>query len=357
MKLGIYSDAHFSKSSSIWNQSIGSKYTDRLDTLIRSFKFMYDIFSKNQVDLIINLGDTVSSEILDSETQSALSEALSYSEGIEEYWLIGNHERKTETSVSNSLSLLSHHPHIHLVSDCDLYHNSELNIIFQSYRSDEDISKIIEYLKAIPSFQDVVICTHQIYEGMVPQIAGGVSLSSYNISEAKILKIFNGHIHNVDYTGNYYQIGSLVSNNFGDNYDKGCPGFIIYDTIANFLSRYDNIESPLFITLDDREVDIYRELDKLIIKSFVRLKVGLSHKEWMIEYLKTFNNPLLLGYRLQFYNDTQEYIDQRRKVISNANQDDIYDLLSRYIEMDKDNLPVPLAKIQEFINQLRSESK
>ena len=76
MKIGIYSDAHFSKYSSNLISSAG-KYSKRLSSLLDSFKWMYEEFNKLGVEVVINCGDLTSSDSLSSDVSSALAEALS----------------------------------------------------------------------------------------------------------------------------------------------------------------------------------------------------------------------------------------------------------------------------------------
>ena len=99
MKIGVYTDAHFSISSSILSRTNGYNYSARLDSLVDSFKWMYSQFKKSNVDLIVNCGDLTNSDILHAEENSALYEALSYNPGIRELYILGNHEIKNKNST------------------------------------------------------------------------------------------------------------------------------------------------------------------------------------------------------------------------------------------------------------------
>ena len=104
MKIGIYSDLHISRNSSIMPlHKEDSKYSTRLQMILDTGKWMYEEFEKQGVELIVNCGDTVDSSVLKADEISALQEFYSYSKGVEEYHIVGNHELSDKNFYSTSI--------------------------------------------------------------------------------------------------------------------------------------------------------------------------------------------------------------------------------------------------------------
>lgn len=309
MKIGIYSDCHFCKSSSILVGSSSNKYSMRLDFLIKSFKWMYDLFEKNEVYNIFNLGDLISSDVLDAETNSALSEALRYSKGTQEYWLIGNHEKKSRDSKFHSLSLIKQYPNIKIIDDFEIIDLGSLKVLMKSFTSSEH--SLEEFQNECKLVQDSsIVMTHQVYKDMVPGMVG-YDLDYKEITKNKnILNIFNGHIHSARNEDRYCQVGSISGMSFGDDYSQFLPGVVIYDCDTNTYERYINPYATLFYTLDNidsidkfiKELTALPELHKLL-----RIRIPISFRESFSNYLnensKILDNCKVLSYRLKLIND------------------------------------------------------
>ena len=74
----------------------------------------YANLSEKGVDLIINGGDLMDSNLIKADEGSAVAKALSYSTGIKEYYLLGNHEKLDDAGKFHSLALLDR-DHIEVV--------------------------------------------------------------------------------------------------------------------------------------------------------------------------------------------------------------------------------------------------
>ena len=309
MKIGIYTDCHFSKSSSILVGSSSNKYSMRLDYLIKSFKWMYDLFEKNEVYNIFNLGDLISSDILDSETNSALSEALSYSKGTQEYWLIGNHEKKSRDSKFHSLSLIKRYPNIKIIDDFETIDLGSLKVLMKSFTSSEH--SLEEFQNECKSVKDrSIVMTHQVYKDMIPGMIGYDLDYKEIIKNKNILNIFNGHIHSARDEDCYCQVGSMSGMSFGDDYSRFFPSVVIYDCETNIYERYVNPHATLFYTLDnvdsiDKFTNKLGELPKL--HKLLRIRIPISFKEEFMNYLnensKILDNNKIISYRLKLINN------------------------------------------------------
>lgn len=365
MLLGIYSDAHFSRASSIMTNQSNYRYSERLDMLIESFKWMYEVFQDNNVDMILNLGDLVSSDSLDAETSSALSEALSYSDNsIEEIHLIGNHERKSNDSSYNSISLLKNYPNIKLIDSSEIYtltdSGKKLALGFISYTNDE--SSIDEFLESLSKkrVSKRLLFTHQMYNGCLPtSLVGGLD-AEYIFNAYNISKIFNGHIHIGKQVGNYVQPGALVGMSFGDNYSEHKPGIILYDTVSDEINWIENPYAKLYYSIEGSSlVEIKSELDKLgESEKLVRLKVPLHLKESVSEYIKDNESKFKLsGYRVSVDPKSRPIIkdDEDSKSLA-VSHESLIESLKSFI-VGQDNLPYPAPDMLDYINSyLREDS-
>lgn len=309
MKIGIYTDCHFSKSSSILVGSSFNKYSMRLDFLVKSFKWMYDLFEEHEVCNIFNLGDLISSDVLDAETNSALSEALSYSRGIQEYWLIGNHEKKSRDSKFHSLSLIKQYPNIKIIDDFETIDFGSLKILMKSFTSSENSLELFQ--NECKSVKDKsIVMTHQVYKGMIPGMVGYDLDYEEIIKNKNILNIFNGHIHSARDEGKYCQVGSISGMSFGDDYSRFLPSIIIYDCETNTYKRYVNPYATLFYTIDNvSSIENFNEQLTLLPDGFklLRIKVPISFREEFSDYLN--RNPEILdknniiSYRIKLINE------------------------------------------------------
>lgn len=295
MKIGIYTDAHFCKSSSILVGASGSRYPLRLDCLVKSFKWMYDLFNSNQVTTIFNLGDLLSSHNLDVETNTALEEALSQSYGVHEYWLIGNHEMKSDDSTFNSLAVLKQSSNVTIIQEPQIFEitdgDSTVNIFASPFVND---NSIIEN-NCLKLESQTIVLTHQVYTKIVPQLSSGVDLDLM-LGIPAIKQIFNGHIHSALDRSHYCQVGSLMGGSFGDSYMQALPGVIIYDTESGEISRYANPFATLYFTIEISDSNqILTELSKLpeANSKFIRFRIPLSAIEVFNEKLSEISDELL----------------------------------------------------------------
>ena len=113
--LGIYSDVHtVNKSSIMPYHSTDSKYSVRLQMIIDTFKWMYNVFENEHVDVICNCGDLFDSHIVRAEELNAISDCYRYSKGTREIHIIGNHEIFDNNRNFYSTAMLKNFPFIEI---------------------------------------------------------------------------------------------------------------------------------------------------------------------------------------------------------------------------------------------------
>lgn len=352
MKIGIYTDCHFSKSSSILTGSSSNKYSMRLDFLVKSFSWMYDLFEKNEVYSVFNLGDLISSDVLDAETNSALSEALSYSKGTQEYWLIGNHEKKSRDSKFHSLSLIKQYPNIKIIDDFEEIDFGSLKILMKSFTSSE--YSLEEFQNKCKSIKDKsLVMTHQVYKDMIPGMVGYDLDYKEIIKNKNILNIFNGHIHSARDEEKYCQVGSISGMSFGDDYSRFLPSVIIYDCDTNTYKRYVNPYATLFYTLDDiNSIDEFNKKLKFLPEGYklLRIKVPISFREEFIDYLnknpEILDQNNILSYRIKLINENNIQDNEIQSIIQNRS---VIDSLKDFT--NKSDTPYSKEDMIGFINE------
>lgn len=357
MKIGIYSDAHFSISSSILSRVNGYKYSARLDSLIDSFKWMYDTFKKNNVELIVNGGDLTDSDLLHAEENSALYEALSCNPGIPELYILGNHEIKDKNSTISSVSILKGYSNIEIYNDITEWISiaNEVSLILVPFLVDKERYNEV-YDKILKSeSKNVYLFSHMSYIGEnYNNYIETEGLDKIHLTTAfpNLKGIYNGHIHNSKDDGLYHQIGSLTGQSFGDNYDGGLPGIIILDTDTGEFTRIPNPYAVLFYKLNASSVNkLGSSIKKLGNDNYkcLRIEVPASIKDEVGEYLEqNIDKFKIKEYRLKAKYELNK-IKNTELVESFRTYNSPYDALRKFTET-LDETPYPQEDMMKFLN-------
>lgn len=239
MKILLYADTHFSLNSSILLGSTTS-FQGRLEHLINSFKWMYELAREQKVDLIVDLGDLVDSSKLSATEITAVSEALSYNKSVPEIHILGNHERQSEDGRINSINFINLIENHRLIVEPEQIDNRYSFIPYQNY-SDGDLDELPNTEYAF---------THIDIKGFL--LGGTWSLKTGLTPDYLMNKfdyIVNGHLHTGGYVvNNLYKtilnLGSISGQNFSS---KGTPRIGILDTESKDM-RF--IENPYGIKFD-----------------------------------------------------------------------------------------------------------
>ncbi len=240
MRIGIYTDMHCSFTSSILPLTCkNSNYTYRLQMIIDTFKWMYDVFDKANVDFIVNCGDLFDSYRLRAEEVSAMAEALSYSKGLKEFHIIGNHELLDSQRHFYATALLSNYPNIEVI---DQPTKLSGGISLLPYMASDDAAEILPYIT-----NDILFSHLDIYGSRVTAnhiLENGVSVSQL---QNLFSVVINGHIHAYQkLADNVYNIGASSSLSFSDD-NNYTPSICVFDTESHRITRFDNLNVPRFI--------------------------------------------------------------------------------------------------------------
>lgn len=256
MRIGIYTDVHCCYTSSIMPlHNSESKYTTRLQMIVDTFSWMYDVFDNNSVDLIINCGDLFDSHNIRAEEICAMSDALSFGGQIPEFHILGNHEIVDNNRTFYANGLLSRCDHIQLVDQPLKLSNGISLLPYMPWQQATEVLPLLSN-KYLFSHIDIkgsnVTPTHALTDGVDPT----------KLSDLFTI-VVNGHLHSPQSWGNkIFNIGSTTSLSFSDNSDYN-PRISILDTNTNTFEFFDNPYAIRFVKLAVQDMsDLSTQLSK-----------------------------------------------------------------------------------------------
>lgn len=330
MKIGIYTDVHCSYTSSILPiHKDRSKYTTRLNMIIDTFRWFYDLFAAENVDMIVNCGDLFDSHNLRSEEISAMSEALSYSRGIPEFHVLGNHEILDKRRNFYATALLNNYDHITVIDTPTKLDNG---ISFLPYMEAEETSEVLPLISNDVLFSHIDIQGSKLNQFKV--IENGVKLNALK----DLFKIvINGHIHTYQDLGNHiYNIGATTSYSFADGNNHE-PSVAILDTADNTFRRIHNPYATRFVKFECNTQDQFLSLYKSIeayrrYQIVVRVDCDYTFKSRVIEILGQFEN--ILVYRIQSTPPVQHSEAVTTHIDNSVSTDSIIDKFEQFLDSE-----------------------
>lgn len=239
MKLGIYSDPHFSQSSSIIVGKKG-KFSGRLENLIKSYEWMDSLFKKEEVDMIFCLGDLTDKPNLSAEEITAISKCP----GIHShYFIVGNHCRSNYDGSINSLSIFNN---VFYEPTIINIHNHQ-NLLILPYGCTENPFE--GFYKGTPI--DIVLSHNDIKGYQTGKFTGTEGLDTGEVLD-KCKLLINGHLHNGGWVvkNRIMNIGQLSGMNFSSCGGEWEPSVAIVDTKTLSVSLYENPEAYRFKKLE-----------------------------------------------------------------------------------------------------------
>lgn len=247
-KVLIYTDLHCSYNSSILplysdkysNVDNDEKFTVRLNMIINTGKWLADLAQVNNVDCIINGGDTFDSTIVKAEELEAISRFFSFFEGlgVPHYVLVGNHEKVNEKF--NASEFLSGYENVLVVDEPTCLGDDSVSLL--PYVESDDITEsLIKKLSNKFLVSHIDIKGSLLRENVVSETGTKPELLAKNFDF-----VANGHLHTAQQVkDNVWNIGSVSSISFGDNQEY-IPSAVIYDTDTNTFKRIENPYTILF---------------------------------------------------------------------------------------------------------------
>ncbi len=253
MKIGVFADAHFSLSSSIVLGEAGS-ISGRLNSLVKSFKWMYSYFEKVGVDLVVNLGDLTDKPTLRAEEITALQEALSFS-NLPHVHILGNHEMVDRKGSISSINFLKSFPSSEIIVNPTVAEYGGRNMLFLPYRDYKDEELSCPNVDIVFSHIDI----KNSYLGGEYLLQEGVSASHLS---KKFGLVINGHIHVGSWVKkNVVNVGSISGLNFASMGSKWKPSVGVLDVET---MDFKVVSNPYALQFEKLTISALGELKKFI---------------------------------------------------------------------------------------------
>lgn len=264
LKVLIYTDLHCSYNSSILPlfKDSKSKYTIRLDMILKTGKWISQIAKEENVDIIINGGDTFDNIIVKTEELECISEFFrNFQElKIPHYITVGNHEKVNDDF--NAVEILSNYPEIKIIKEPTKI-NDKISILPHM-----DSKKVTNAL--LKTISNDILVSHIDIQGSCLRDS---YILDFGVNPELLASHFkfvaNGHLHTAEHLettqNEVWNIGGVSSISFVDNQEY-LPSLVILDTDTLTFKRIPNPHSILFrrFTIDSLKdlVKDLKELDK-----------------------------------------------------------------------------------------------
>ena len=348
MKVGVYADAHFSLNSSIILGQANS-LEGRLNHLVDSFRWMYNLFRENGVELIVDLGDLADSYILRAEEITAISTSLSFNQEIPEYHILGNHERLDyDGSISsvNFVDTIQNQFIVGSISYLDLGGKSATLLPYSNGYDDELIETLpdTDYLFSHLDILGSDTGGWSLTDGIKPTILAN-----------KFGMTINGHIHNGSWVipKKVLNLGSISGQNFSSRQINWNPSVMILDTETDSYQLFENPYALIFVNKSantlDKVVKIINEIDSGTYA--VQLRVPVSLVEDTRRVVST--NPNIIASRIMTKSDKAELEKLGFEEIEHVNTvEGGFEQLIRFLD-EQENLPYNIDDIKSMVAELQ----
>ena len=345
MKIGIYTDVHCCYTSSILPiHCESSQYTTRLQMIVDTFKWMYDVFRNNNVDVIVNCGDLFDSFNLKAQEISAMSEALSYGGDIPELHILGNHDIFDKKRSANAIALLNNYSHIDVVTD-PLKLGCGVSLL--PYCDADEAADVI------PSLSNDILFSHIDIKGsyVTPQHVLDSGVSSSRLQD-NFKRVINGHLHSPQsFDNQVFNIGASTSLSFSDG-DDYIPRISVIDTNTLTLYHFNNPHAICFRKIDNGTLQKVQSLiDRTYNKLCIRVKCEPEHKVDITNLLS--NSDKVVAYKVitNYSEKTLNDGEESEKFEADISQD-IAETFKKFVHT-RDDLKYPVSAYDEAISSLK----
>lgn len=339
VKIGLYSDPHFSQNSSMLVGRDG-KYSKRLTNLIESFKWMNNFFNREGCSEVFCLGDMTDRPDLTAEEITAMSEC-----NISDHHLIvGNHCRSDKNGEINSLSMFSA-----IYYEPKVISLGSRNILILPYNSTPvDLS----------SYKDIdVILSHNDIKGY--DFGNHISDEGYSLEDIlKSCKLFiNGHLHNGGWLvqDRILNLGQLSGMNFSSCGGQWEPSVAILDTEDLSIKFYENpialrfkkIEMKTLVSLKNYLNSLNPEVGRYVLQVKVPESISQNARKLLDQYDNVLSSRVLVV-------KSSKKTTSKKVNEETPSQTSIYDKLRDFIKLQNSS-KFDFDKVNEIINNLEKK--
>lgn len=244
--------------------------------------YLFDYCYKNKIDKVAILGDLLDKAYkIRNEVFISLFKKIEQARdnGIEFYFLLGNHD--ITSTLTNSSLLETFERFGHLINSPQTFDFDGVSINMVPYTKDENLVLTVgaDYL-----FTHLAISEFDYGGGRISEEAESFPISLFS----NYKKVFTGHFHKRQEKQNIQYIGSPYQLNFGDMGDTN-KGFVVFDIETGKEEFIKYTMAPKFIKFTYDE--LWNKLDKSELKegslSNCLVKVIVDKKVDKLSKLKT----------------------------------------------------------------------
>ena len=263
MKICIYSDVHWSTTSSIVRQQ-GTLFSTRLEHLINSMNWVNSTAVEQGCELTICAGDFMHKPQLSDEELTALKQ-INWAD-MQHYFLCGNHESSVSSLCFSSVMALES-DHRHIIAD-QLYSLvlDDTKISFIPYIIESNRESIDNYIKPDELGRKHIIISHNDIAGINYCYGGFESKAGFSIKEIEdnCDLYLNGHLHNQKWiTDKILNVGSLSAHNFTNDSLVYNYGLWILDTEDLSMTFIENPYSFNFYKFEIKKANEIKNINKV----------------------------------------------------------------------------------------------
>jgi DNA repair exonuclease SbcCD nuclease subunit len=323
MKILIYSDIHISQDSSIV-KGLGSKYSIRLENIIKSLNWAEKLATDLNCSYIFNLGDTFDKPIINAMEATAVQD-IQWA-NIPHFVLVGNHDSNVASLEYSSVSVLKSLG-FNLISEPNMIMADDVNIYCLPYITESNRKPLKEYITERKG--KTIIFSHNDIAGF--NFGGFVSKEGFNLNDiTENCDLFlNGHLHNSSWlTNKILNVGNLTGQNFSEDAFKYSHGVWVLDTESLQVTFYENPYALNFYKVEINSKNKF--LSNYNIKSNAVLMIKCDEK-FMFQLsselnLEAIKKKIVASRILTIYNDDKvevnnveltkiDYIEEFKKYI------------------------------------------
>lgn len=286
MKILIYSDVHLSQNSSIV-KGLGSKYSTRLEYLIKGLDWAEELAVKENCRYVFNLGDMFDKPSINAMEATAVTD-IKWAP-VKHFLLVGNHDSNTASLDYSSASIFKQCG-MEIISSPTHFKEDGVDFTFIPYIMENDRKPMKDYLSGT---RDIVL-SHNDIAGF--NFGGFISKEGFNIDEIKsgCSLFLNGHLHNSAYLApNVLNVGNLCGQNFSEDAFKYNHGAWILDTSDYSLTFHENPYALNFYKIEYAGKNVF---DKLKNNSVLTIKCERDDKDNLEKMLGKYSNKIVASH-------------------------------------------------------------
>ncbi len=270
MKILVCGDVHWSEKSSIINQIGDSKYTLRIEGLIKTINWVEKTADDEGCDRIVYLGDFFDKPFLTEKEITSVRD-IKWSK-LPHKFIVGNHE-STSSGLSCSSTKILEGKNREIVHKFSYDLTEAGALVYLPYVLESDRETIESQFKCFDADTVRIVFSHNDIKGL--QMGPWLSKEGYEMSDItnNCDIYFNGHIHNGERLNNtVINVGNITGQNFSEDATKYNHKVYIYNTDTKELKEIENPYAFNFYKIDVLSENDIKKLYELKHNAVVQVR-------------------------------------------------------------------------------------